>query len=94
MSTKIKHTVEVLVCVEVEVDEAAFTPEYMAAFRDCFYNFDSIEDHVRHIASAKVDGIIDEGGGFLEGYGDLADMGIRVRESGREVEVADTEVME
>lgn len=71
-----KRLVEVTFTVEVETDDAQFTPEWMADFRRYFYEFDDIEDHVCHIAQLAARDMAD---GFVEGYGVLSDIGIKAK---------------
>ncbi|EIM25696.1 hypothetical protein [Microvirga lotononidis] len=70
-----KKTVEVTMIVEVEVDESKFTPEFMREFRESFYDFHEVEDHIMHIAQLEARGLLSPR--FTEGYGPLADMGIK-----------------
>ena len=69
-------TVEILVEVKVSFDESKFTEEFMQEFSDVFYDFRSIEDHIKHIAQLEARGLLKEP--FTEGYGNLKDMGISV----------------
>jgi hypothetical protein len=68
--------IEVTQLVKVTVDESKFTPEWMADFREHFYPFTSIEDHMEHIAQLAARGVISTPC-FIEGYGQSDDMGIR-----------------
>lgn len=65
-----KKAVEVTFVVEVEYDESKFTPEFMAEFRKDFYNFQTVDRHIEHIASLEARGLIG-GDRFVEGYGDI-----------------------
>jgi len=76
-----KFTVEVSIEIEVEVDESKFDKEFMDAFKSCFYNFNSIEDHVEHLAQLRARGLISDFKPFVEGYGELESMGIRIGDS-------------
>lgn len=73
---------EVTQTVEVTVDEAKFTPEFMAEFRAHFFDFDTVADHAGHIAQLQARGVIeldisrDE---FIEGYGPASGMGIAAK---------------
>lgn len=80
-----KREVTVTFGVEVEVDETKFTPEFMAEYRESYYNFRTIEDHIRHIGQLEVRGILRES--FTDGYGPLADFGIRARVTDQETEI-------
>ena len=69
-----KRVVMVSMEVEVTVDETTFTPEFMAEFEARFFPFDTIEDHICHIAQLEARGVLCRD--FTEGYGPLARMGI------------------
>lgn len=73
--------VQVTQQVRVAVDDAKFTPEFMAEFRDVFYPFYTVEDHIRHLGQLYVRGMA-HNGAFIEGYGNTAEMGIRFEETG------------
>lgn len=62
--------------IEVTVDESKFTDEFMNQFRKDFYDFDSVDDHIRHLAQLYARGVVDEFTTFIEGYGKPQDMGI------------------
>lgn len=62
--------------VEVEIDEAMFTETFMEEFRESFYPFFDVNDHVEHIAQLEARGLLDD---FTEGYGPIKDMGIKAR---------------
>lgn len=70
------YEVEVTQTVRVTVDESRFTDEFMTTFREVFYPFFDIEDHVEHIAQAAARELVSSSSSFLEGYGVLKDMGI------------------
>jgi hypothetical protein len=72
-----KRRVAVDQIVEVEVDETKFTEAWMAEWRQSFYNFHSIDQHLEHIAQLEARGILNRD--FTEGYGPLADMGIKAK---------------
>jgi hypothetical protein len=72
-----KRIVNVTIAVEVEVDEAKFTPQFMAEFRESFYQFADVERHVLHIGQLAAREMLRQD--FTEGYGPLADFGIRAR---------------
>lgn len=48
----------------------------MQEFRDTFYNFDTIEEHMEHIGQLVARGIWNDD--FVEGYGKPSDLGIEV----------------
>jgi len=58
--------------VKVTVDEKKFDEKFMKEFRESFYNFTTIDDHIKHLAQLYVRGCE----GFIEGYGEQRDMGI------------------
>jgi hypothetical protein len=74
------RVVQVTMDVEVTVDEGKFTPEFMQEFRESFYRFVNVEDHISHLAQLTARGEMvgwpDE---FVEGYGRLEEMGIKAR---------------
>ncbi|WP_457798122.1 hypothetical protein [Methylocystis sp. S23] len=72
-----KRTVEVVFVVDVEMDEAKFTPEFMAEFYKHFFHIDTLDEHAGHIAQLAVREVLDER--FTEGYGPLKDMGIEAK---------------
>ena len=69
-----KRTVLVSMEVEVTVDEAEFTPEFMAEFQASFFDFDTVEEHICHIAQLEAREVLRRD--FTEGYGPLSKMGI------------------
>jgi hypothetical protein len=81
-----KKNVTVTFDVSVEVDESKFTDEYMKIFREVFYDFETIEDHMCHLAQLEVRGLLDD---QPEGYGELSLMGIKVKVMNREQEIED-----
>jgi hypothetical protein len=82
------RTVSVTSFVDVTVEKAAFTDEFLAEFRRDFYPFYTIEDHIRHLGRLYVEGIA-YNGCFIEGYGPADLMGISFADE----EVADVEVL-
>lgn len=71
----VMKTVEVTFHVEVEMDESRFTPEFMADFNETIFPCDSLDEHACHLAQMAVRGVLSDK--FTEGYGRLADMGIK-----------------
>jgi len=72
--------VEVIQLVEVSIDESKLTPEWMEDFRKSFYNFHSVNDHLKHLAQLEARGITylpHVNNSFIEGYGDANDTGIK-----------------
>ena len=72
--------------VIVELDESQFTPEWLAHFKKYFYDVedecseseDPLQGHAANLAMQELGGIIRNN--FLEGYGDISDMGITIEE--------------
>lgn len=82
---KRKVEVRFVVVVEVEVDETKFTDAWLAEWRGAFYPFHSVEDHIEHIAQLEARGLLDPS--FTEGYGPLAEMGIKAKVIDQDMEV-------
>lgn len=84
----ITKTIQVTQTIKVTVNEAKFTSEFMAGFRDAFYPFDDLNEHIEHIAQMTARGLLtgmeDE---FIEGYGKVIDMGIKAEVVDVETEV-------
>lgn len=75
----ITKQVEVVQLVEVTVDETKFTPEFMAEFRESFYDYSTVNDHIEHLAQLQARGLINMpeiNNRFIEGYGPANEMGI------------------
>jgi len=72
------YTVEVLQTVTVTLDEAKFDDAFMAEFRESFYQFDDIAEHVEHLAQLEARGAVGEYKPFIEGYGEAEEMGIKL----------------
>ena len=70
--------IEVTIPVKVTVDESKFTPEFMEEFRRMFFPFETIEEHLEHLAYLAATGQIAEWPQFIEGYGPSEEMGIKV----------------
>lgn len=81
-----KKLIEVRQCVEVEIDETKFTEEFMKTFREVFFNNQTIDDHMMHLAQLYCRGIADQDC-FIEGYGEAKDMGIKFYDNDIEVEI-------
>ena len=85
----ITKTIQVTQAVEVTVDETKFTPEFMAEFREGFYPFNDLDEHVEHIAQMEARGLLTGlEKEFIEGYGMAVDMGIKATVVDVETEVA------
>ena len=81
-----KYKVEVTQMVTVEIDEAKFTSDFQSEFREVFYPFRTVQDHVEHLAQLHARGLSSN---FIEGYGDIKDFGIRFS-----AETVDIEIIE
>lgn len=82
--------IEVTQIVEVSIDETKLTPEWMASFRDVFYNYHDIDDHLGHIAQLEARGITYQphvNNTFIEGYGNANDLRIKARVVDTEIEI-------
>lgn len=81
-----KKFVKVEQTVEVEVDEAKFTQDFMAEFREVMYPFASLNEHICHLGQLHARGLADDLS-FIEGYGPAKAMGIRFRvvDAGEEI---------
>lgn len=70
----------------ITIDDSKFTEEFLAEFRESFYPFTTIDQHIDHLAQLAARGIVgDFGERFIEGYGPAADIGF-------EFKVIDTDV--
>jgi hypothetical protein len=83
----ITKKVNVIQTVKVTVSDDKFTDKFMEEFRDQFYNFNTIDDHIKHLAQYHVrfGEIYDDD--FIEGYGYAKDMGIFVSYEDQEEEI-------
>jgi hypothetical protein len=78
-----KKTVTITQEVEIEIDETKFTKEFMSEFRDSFYNFKTLDDHIKHLAQLSARGCIGSWGDVPEGY----DHNMLIRHSSEVVDV-------
>jgi hypothetical protein len=62
-------------CV-VEIDKNKFNKQFMKEFRESFYQFHTIEEHMIHLGQLFMRGIADNGS-LIEGYGPAKEMGIK-----------------
>jgi len=75
-----KSTYTVETTVTVEVDESKFTPEWMEGFNSMFFHCPTVAGHMKHLAMMFAGGLIEGSPSeFVEGYGVLSDMGIKLR---------------
>ena len=72
-----KRIVTVTHAVEIDVEEDQFTPDFMQRFSQLLYPFDTIDDHMCHLAILATTGVVEPldhyrpGDARAEGYGDL-----------------------
>ncbi len=91
--TKKTFTVEVIREIEVELDDDIFTDQFMEAFRASFYAFDSVDEHVEHLAQMEARELIGFDN-FVEGYGDIKEMGITMKVTNQTEDVIDIDIPE
>lgn len=72
-------TIEVTQEVEVTLDEAFFSPEFLAEFQRDFYSIDSVREHAENIAQQYARGVASDYDGFIEGYGETKEMNLKVK---------------
>lgn len=79
-----KKLVRVERYVEVDIDESKFNQEFFDEFNDyiCDYGY-SLDKHIENLAYNWAMGYCD----FIEGYGQLDEMGIKFREDDCIVEI-------
>ena len=77
-----KKTVIVTQYVEIEYDESQFTPEWMKNFREYFFPFHEIDDHLEFLAQIHAMGLANQFEPYVEGYGELSNMGIKMETLG------------
>lgn len=73
-----KFTVTLTQTYEVDLDANRFDDDFMAEFRESFFNFHDLEEHAEHIGCLFAAGIT-ERDEFIEGYGIPSEMGIKAR---------------
>lgn len=73
-----KFTVQVTQTVEIEIDETKMDDKFMLDFRQAFYPFYTVEQHVEHLGQLACRGLTDGFSKFIEGYGPPADLGIKI----------------
>ncbi len=82
--------------VKVEIDADKFTPEFLSEFNSTISDWgDDLEEHAKHLAWVHATGVeaLDSGprsGAFVEGYGPVAEMGIRAETESTYVEVVES----
>ena len=80
--------VDVTITVEVTVDESKFDEDFLKSFREFFYDFYDIDDHIKHLAQITARGLIGEDN-FIVGYGNITEMGIDVDIIDQDEEIID-----
>jgi hypothetical protein len=73
-----KYTATVIIKVELELDETKFDEAFMAEFRESFYQYHELDEHVAHLAQLEARGLLDN---FTEGYGEIDEFGIKARQA-------------
>jgi len=81
-----EKTVVVTQYIKVKIDENKFDEDFMEEFRESFFDFTSLDDHIKHLAQLYARGIADSGS-FIEGYGPAEDMGISFSPEDQEEEI-------
>lgn len=81
-----KRTVIVTQEIEVTIDETKFDENFMEEFRKTFFPFETVSDHIEHLAQLRARGIAGNND-FIEGYGETEEMGIRFDVIDTEVEI-------
>jgi len=79
-------TVIVAQYIKVTIDESKFNDAFLQEFRENFYNFHTLEEHLEHLAQLYARRIADNGS-FIEGYGEAKDMGIKFETEGTGTEI-------
>lgn len=83
MTTK---TVIVTQTIKIDVDESKFNETFMEEFREFFYPFTTINEHIEHLGQLYARGMASNTS-FIEGYGPAEEMGIKFLEDGVETEI-------
>jgi hypothetical protein len=76
MSTKFE--VEVIQTVEVEFDLDKFTQEIRDEFNETMFKVDTLSGYAEHIGQLAARGLINGPSDFVEGYGRLGEVGIKI----------------
>ena len=74
-----EYKVEVETIIIVKVDESKFDKEFIDHFKQYFYDFEDIDEHIEHLAQLYSRGLADNNS-FIEGYGDAKAFGISFEE--------------
>lgn len=85
-----KKTVRVTQTIEVTIDEDKFDEEFLQEFRESFYPFHDVNDHIQHLAQLYARGIAyDSPTCFIKGYRQESDMGIKFDTIEIDIEIED-----
>ena len=84
----ITKDIDVVQTIRVTVDESKFDDKFMEEFRASFYGFDTLDEHLMHLAQLNARGLAGGFRDFIEGYGDAADMGIQFKHVEQYEEIA------
>lgn len=76
LEIEMKKRMTVTQTCTVEIDRKKFNKQFMQEFRESFYNFTTIDEHICHLGQMYLRGIADNNS-FIEGYGKTEEMGIR-----------------
>lgn len=71
------YDADITAAFRVEVDETKFTEAFFEEFSSYMFYVDCVEDCVKHLADLFARGVIDAQTTELEGYGKLADFGVK-----------------
>lgn len=86
-----KKRVTVTMEFEVELDKEKFNnEEFKKEFNEMIFPTDSIDDHFKHIAQLEARGLIGWDN-FVEGYGDLKEYGVIIKQTYQDEEVEEIE---
>jgi hypothetical protein len=75
----VTKNVEATGTFSVTVDETKFTQAFFEEFSKYMHEMDCVDDAIKHLAGLYARGVIDSSTKFIEGYGDVADMGIKFK---------------
>lgn len=78
--------VDITQTIRVTIDETKFNESFMKEFREVYYNFMTISDHIKHLAQLYSRGVVSNDD-FIEGYGLTDDMGIKFETIDQEQEI-------
>ena len=76
--------------VRVTLDESKFDQTFLAEFRESFYPFRTLNEHIEHLAQLEARELVSDGFDeyeFIEGYGPRSEMGIELKTIDVDVEM-------